>query len=199
MLNDSRIYVSIGRTGGDETSPYYIRFKEPITVRDFVKAQLKDTREFGVINIYDKTMNNNALYCLTYDRGKITGGRIPESYYNLIVEDAGGSGGWGRSDFNVIVNTDDDDLFENSSDDQEVVNIDMVGKKNEVKQEKSTTEDTHILTYDTRVIIDINIARKALRISGAINPLDDNVSDTKIIKAIGKLIKDYGVSIQGFN
>lgn len=196
MLNDSRIDTSIGRTGSDETSPYYIRFREPITVRDFVKAQLKDTREFGRISVYDKTMDNSVLCCLTYSNGNVTGGRIPDHYYNLTVKKAGGSGGWGRSDFYVIVNT--DELFEKSNSTQEV-NIDIVGNSNKAKQEKSTTEDTHIVVQDTRVIIDLNIARKALRISGAINPLDDNISDTKIIKVIGNLIKDYGVSIQGFN
>ena len=196
MLNDSRIDVSIGRTGSDETAPYHIGFNKPISVRDFVKAQLKDTREFGTIRVYDKTMDNSSLCYITYDRGNVTGGRIPDHYYNLTVKNAGGSGGWGRSDFNVIVNT--DELFEKSSNTQEV-NIDLVGNSNKVKQEKPTTEDTHIVVQDTRVIIDLNIARKALRISGAINPLDDNISDTKIIKAIGNLIKDYGVSIQGFN
>ena len=120
MLNDSRIDVSIGRTGSDETAPYHIGFNKPISVRDFVKAQLKDTREFGTIRVYDKTMDNSSLCYITYDRGNVTGGRIPDHYYNLTVKNAGGSGGWGRSDFNVIVKT--DELFEKSSNTQEGIN-----------------------------------------------------------------------------
>ena len=105
MLNDSRLSVSYGKTGGGETSPYYIDILAPITVKEVIESQLKDDREWGDFRIITKKTNNiydNSTVWIEYRHGKLLN-EIPEEYANKFVTKMGGSGGWSRSDFTMWI------------------------------------------------------------------------------------------------
>lgn len=86
-----------GPTGGDETAPYYVDLKKVSTLDVFIDAVLKDKREWGSINIYNKERTINCS--INYQYGKA---HIPEKvkeYLNTIVIKANAIGGWSRMDY----------------------------------------------------------------------------------------------------
>lgn len=92
----------IGPMGGDMTSSYSISFDKEYTLQEFIKTTMEGyPDEFGWFSIYIGSWRRSE-FSTEYDRGKLSKD-IPSEYANDIVQGVGGSGGWGLSDYNILI------------------------------------------------------------------------------------------------
>lgn len=93
---------NIGPIGGDETSTYSISFDKEYSLKEFINATMDGyPREFGYFSIRVGSWEGTKV-SIEYDRGKLLKD-IPSEYENDIVQGVGGSGGWGRSDYMILI------------------------------------------------------------------------------------------------
>lgn len=103
-MNNDDISITYGPEAGDCTRPYYITLKrKDITVDEFIKWVLKQTREWGYISIGGKNPFKSD-YSLEYKHGVAKGnGIIPKGILTSVISKASGSGGWTRSDYQLTI------------------------------------------------------------------------------------------------
>ena len=103
-MNDNDISITYGPEAGDCTRPYYITLKrKDITVDEFIKWVLKQTREWGYISIGGKNPFKSD-YSLEYKYGVVkANGIIPKGILTSVISEASGSGGWTRSDYQLTI------------------------------------------------------------------------------------------------
>lgn len=103
-MTDSDISITYGFEGSDCTKPYYIILKrKDITVEEFIKWALSQTREWGYISVGRKNPLK-ADYSLEYKYGVAKGDSvIPQNILKSVVSEASGSGGWTRSDYHLTI------------------------------------------------------------------------------------------------
>lgn len=102
--------ISYGPEAGDCTRPYYITLKRKnITVEEFIKFILSDPdwkHEWGYIDIFTKKrqMPFNPVHQLEYSKGEAKGNNfIPKKILESPIKQVYGSGGWTRSDFDILI------------------------------------------------------------------------------------------------
>lgn len=105
---DMSIYY--GPEAGDCTRPYYITLKRKnITVEEFIFFILSDPdwkHEWGFFDIFTskKQMPFRPKYQLEYLRGAAKGNMvIPKKILESTIKHISGSGGWTRSDFDILI------------------------------------------------------------------------------------------------
>lgn len=99
----NKICITYGQTGSDETCPYYITLKEPMTVREFIDLWLSNCPgEWGYFGIWKKGSIFGSPKC-EYSHGVIKDDPIPDKFLNKKIKKVYGSGGWSRSDFEFVV------------------------------------------------------------------------------------------------
>lgn len=103
-MTDVDISITYGSEGSDCTRPYYITLnRKDITVEEFIKWVLKQTREWGYISVGGKNPFKSD-YSLAYKYGVALGdGIIPQNILKSVVSKASGSGGWTRSDYHLTI------------------------------------------------------------------------------------------------
>ena len=91
---------TLGASGGDCTSPYYIRINGEPILKDCIEQILSNPREWGYIGVDDGSwMSTFGKPNLEYRNGDITRDDVTEEYLNKIVVSGRGSGGWSLSNF----------------------------------------------------------------------------------------------------
>lgn len=99
---DKTIKIFPGSPGGDCTAPYYIEYPKGMTVKQFISTFLKENPdEWGHIEL--RVLYNDIKPCCNYEHGKISSTWKMENYYDSVITEANGSGGWSRSDFILTV------------------------------------------------------------------------------------------------
>lgn len=98
MYQTTNISIKYGRTGGDETSEYFVSLKKPMTVGEFMTEWITEQPgEWGYFGIYDgKSIFGNPLG--EYSHGKMVI-ELPIEFLDRPIKKVYGSGGWSRSDF----------------------------------------------------------------------------------------------------
>ena len=193
MKSNSKISIHIGSSGSDCTAPYYIYFNEPTRVGEFIQSAVNDPIEYGTITVYDKEYSGKQLGYLTYEYGsKIPTNNIPNDVYDMIITKACGSGGWGRSDFDIVVNSNT-----TQKSDKDEIKIDIVNNIEEEKPAKSILSTGAITSFDTNVSINLEAAKRSLRVAGYILPSREDVSNQDVLKVLNKFLSDYGITIKG--
>lgn len=112
-MNKFDMIISYGPEAGDCTRPYYITLKrKDITVEEFIKFILTDSdweREWGYFDIFTnkKQMPFRPKYALSYSKGEAKGTSvIPNKIMQSTIKQISGSGGWTRSDFDILIEGD---------------------------------------------------------------------------------------------
>lgn len=112
-MNKFDMIISYGPEAGDCTRPYYITLKrKDITVEEFIKFILTDPdwkREWGYFDIFTnkKQMPFKPKYALAYSKGETKGNSvIPNKILQSTIKQISGSGGWSRSDFDILIKGD---------------------------------------------------------------------------------------------
>lgn len=92
----------LGPMGGDMTSAYSISLDKEYTIKEFIDATIDGyPEEFGWFSIIVGTWGGDK-FSIEYDRGKLLK-EIPSGYMNDIIQGIGGWGGWGRSNYNILI------------------------------------------------------------------------------------------------
>lgn len=93
---------SCGPIGGDMTSLYSISLDKEYTLKGFIDATMEMyPNEFGWFGIRVGTWRGSEI-SIEYEKGKLLKD-IPSEYVNDVVQGVKGSGGWGRSDYNILI------------------------------------------------------------------------------------------------
>lgn len=103
-MTDADISITYGFEGSDCTRPYYITLKrKDITVEEFIKWVLTQTREWGYISVGGKNPFKSD-YSLEYKYGVAKGDSfIPKKILTSVISEVSGSGGWTRSDYHLTL------------------------------------------------------------------------------------------------
>jgi hypothetical protein len=97
------IYWTQKYCGSDCTGPYDVIFTEGMTVRQFIDEMLTEHKsEWGYIGI-DKPGSIFGKPCIEYSHGELKGQSMPEEYMDKVITKVKGSGGWSRSDFQLVL------------------------------------------------------------------------------------------------
>lgn len=87
--------IAIGRTMGDETSPYSVTEYKAKTVVEFINEVLERTREWGDINV-------KGLGRIEYRKGELLN-PIPETWQYKMIDKIESVGGWSRVDYFITI------------------------------------------------------------------------------------------------
>lgn len=88
--------------GSDCTGPYNVIFTKGMTVRQFIDEMLTEhDSEWGYIGI-DSPGTIFGKPCIEYSHGAIKES-LPDEYLDKVIIDVKGSGGWSRSDFQLVL------------------------------------------------------------------------------------------------
>ncbi|MBR3856416.1 MAG: hypothetical protein IKM68_00350 [Bacteroidaceae bacterium] len=93
--------TAIGRTMGDETTPYKVTEYQAKTVAEFVNEVLKEEpKEWGYFEVKHET--RGFLFCprIEYSYGKLLN-EIPEAWQHQEIEKIEACGGWSRMDYYI--------------------------------------------------------------------------------------------------
>lgn len=103
-MTDADISISYGPQGGDCTGPYYITLhRSDITVDEFIKWVITQTREWGYISIGGKHPFK-PRYSFEYKHGIAKGdGVVPKKILASVISKVSGGGGWTRSDYHLEI------------------------------------------------------------------------------------------------
>lgn len=94
-------FTAIGRTMGDETTPYAVTEYRAKTAAEFVNEVLEDKREWGYVRV--KSASPSGFLggeSVEYRYGELLGA-IPETWKRIEIGKIESSGGWSRMDFYI--------------------------------------------------------------------------------------------------
>lgn len=90
-------FTQIGKTSGDETTPYMVSLNKECSVGEFIDSVLK-RNEWGYIGIKNHRHIFGSPNC-KYRRDKIVNTEFTEKYLYRKVATVSASGGWSRMDY----------------------------------------------------------------------------------------------------
>ena len=85
--------TAIGRTLGDETTPYSVTDYKAKTVVEFVNEVLEINDEWGDINV-------KGLGSIDYSKGRLLN-QIPDTWQYKMIDKIESVGGWTRMDYYI--------------------------------------------------------------------------------------------------
>ena len=89
--------------GSDCTGPYNVIFAKGMTVRQFIDEMLTEhDSEWGYIGIYRPKSILFGKPCIEYSHGALKE-TMPDEYLDKVIINVNGSGGWSRSDFQLVL------------------------------------------------------------------------------------------------
>lgn len=91
-------FTAIGRTRGDETTPFAVTEYRAKTIVEFVNEILENKREWGYIKVKDA--HGGFLFChrVEYRYGKLLND-IPSEWQNREIANIEACGGWSCMDY----------------------------------------------------------------------------------------------------
>lgn len=107
-MTSKDITITYGNEIGDCTRPYYVTLgRSDITVEEFIKYVMDELKsEWGYIRIYERNIVNpwSADYEFEYSHGVAKSSEvIPPYVLASCIKTLSGSGGWSRSDWDIII------------------------------------------------------------------------------------------------
>lgn len=100
-INGKMTFTQIGRTMGDETTPYKVTDYSANTIIEFINEVLEEKpREWGYFEI--NTKDGGILGCqrIEYDEGELKE-EIPDEWQYVFIESVEAVGGWSRMDYYI--------------------------------------------------------------------------------------------------
>ena len=93
--------TAIGRTMGDETTPFIVTDYQAKTVAEFVNEVLKEEpKEWGCIKVKHETGGFFLGFRIEYHCGKLLN-EIPEAWQHQEIEKIEACGGWSAMDYYI--------------------------------------------------------------------------------------------------
>jgi len=93
-------FTQIGRTAGDETSPYKVTDYEAKTVGEFIQEVLKERPgEWGYISVNRHFYQDGSTSC-EYKHGVLLN-ELPKEMLGIKINEVSASGGWSRMDYTI--------------------------------------------------------------------------------------------------
>lgn len=88
-------FIQVGRTMGDETTPYEVTGYKSKTPAEFVKEILQERPdEWGDIRVKENSVSIFSVPHIDYRRGELLH-EIPEEWHNQEIKKVDACGGWG--------------------------------------------------------------------------------------------------------
>ena len=93
-------FIQIGRTCGDETTPYKVTEYKSRTVGEFIQEVLKENpNEWGYISVGRHFYQSGAVSC-EYKYGRLLS-EMPCDVLDEEIKDVLAQGGWSRMDYTI--------------------------------------------------------------------------------------------------
>ena len=94
-------FTAIGRTMGDETTPYSVTDYRAKTVVEFINEVLENRREWGYIEVKDEP-SGEFHWCtrIEYRHGELLN-EIPDAWQYREIGKIEACGGWSRMDYYI--------------------------------------------------------------------------------------------------
>ena len=94
-------FTQIGKTMGDETTPYEVTEQKSRTVREFIEEVLKEKpHEWGYISVGKHYYQGGAIGVCEYRYGKLVT-KMPDNALDVEIKKISAYGGWSRMDYTI--------------------------------------------------------------------------------------------------
>lgn len=94
-------FTQIGKTMGDETTPYEVTEQKSRTVREFIEEVLKEKpNEWGYISVGKHFYQDGAIGVCEYRYGKLIT-EMPDDALGVEIKEISACGGWSRMDYTI--------------------------------------------------------------------------------------------------
>lgn len=94
-------FQQVGRTAGDETTPYKVTDFVSRTVGEFIQEVLSDEPlEWGYISVGGHFYQPRKKGCCEYRYGKLLS-EMPKDLLDVEIKEVLASGGWSRMDYTI--------------------------------------------------------------------------------------------------